>query len=381
MYPASAAFKTALSRDHVVVSKAEVWNQNQKLIDLPISSGSVSADASSTVRRTCNVTLFQQREANNLVPNTGFDYLTPYGNELRLFRGIKFADGTVEYVPLGVFEIIDVSISDTNDGIEIDITGLDRSVIISRNKLIDAYTLTTGTLESSITNLLQNRYADVQTNFPTTNISVEQVVIGTDNARDAWKSAVELCSLVGYDLYFDVFGVAIMRQFPSIDGAVVVATYIEGEGTTITSLDRSISSRETYNGIIYTAQGSRFSPIQVQVWDEDTTSPTYRYGVFGSSPKFIDSQLVSTETDAIKAATSLLNRYIGAQETINWESMVDPTLEPNDVVYIKTVGSKVDRLVIIDSIEIPLGADETMSANARVVRIVGENEIVGVGNE
>lgn len=379
MFPSSAKFKNALLQDHVAIAKAEVWNQSQKLIDLPISAGSVSCSVETAPRRTCNVSLVQPRE-NNLVPNTGFDYLTPFGNELRLYRGIQFVDGTQEYVPLGVFEITDVNIQDTNEGIRIEINGQDRSLIISRNKFIDPYTMVSGTLESSLTALLQNRFADITTNFPTTNVTINQVVLGTDNNKDPWKSAVEIAELVGFDLYFDVFGVATMRQFPTIDGGVVVGTYIENENTRITQLDRNISSRETYNGIIYVVQGSRVqTPIQVQVWDEDTTSPTYRYGVFGSSPKWIESPLLQTEEEAIKAATALLNKYLGAQEILSFESIVDPTLEPNDVLYVKTVGSKVDRLVIIDTIEIPLGAEETMTVNARVVRIVAENEIIGVG--
>jgi hypothetical protein len=59
------------------------------------------------------------RELNSLVPDNDFDLLTPFGNELRLFRGIQFDDGSVEYVPLGVFVIIDVVIKDTNDGVQI----------------------------------------------------------------------------------------------------------------------------------------------------------------------------------------------------------------------------------------------------------------------
>lgn len=379
MFPSSANFKNALLQNHVAIAKAEIWNQSQKLIDLPISSGSVSCSVATAPRRICNVSLVQAR-TNNLVPNTGFDYLTPFGNEIRLYRGIQFSDGSTEYVPLGVFEITEVAINDSNAGIQIEINGEDRSLIISRNKFIDPYQMASGTLESSITALLQNRFADITTNFPTTNVTINQVILGSDNNKDPWKSAVEICELVGFDLYFDVFGVATMRQFPTVDGGVVVATYIENDNTRITSLDRNISSRETYNGIIYVVQGSRVAtPIQVQVWDEDTTSPTYRFGAFGSSPKWIESPLLQTEEEAIKAATALLNKYLGAQEMLSFESVVDPTLEPNDVLYVKTIGSKVDRLVIIESIDIPLGSEETMTVNARVVRIVSENEIIGVG--
>jgi hypothetical protein len=172
-----------------------------------------------------------------------------------------------------------------------------------------------------------------------------------------------------------------MKQFPTLDASTVVATYEEGNGTTITSLDRTISTKETYNGVIYTVEGSQVTtPIRVEVWDEDTTSPTYRYGVFGSVPTFITTNLIGTSADAIKAASLLLNTYIGRQEEINFSSIVDPSLDVNDVIYLSSDGAKVDRTVIIDSMEVPLQYEGALSVKTRVVRVVGENEIVAIGN-
>jgi len=381
MYPASAAFKAAVVTDHVVIAKAEVWNQDQKLATLNIDKGSVKIDVKSAVRRTCQVHLVTDRTTANLVPDNDFDTLSPFGNELRLYRGIQFSDGTEEYVPLGVFVMTEVDISDTNEGVEITISGEDRSLKISRNKWLEPYQVIDGPLEDAIEALLQDRFDDVQTNFQPTNVAINQVVLGSENENDPWKDAVELCELVGYDLYFDNNGIVIMRQFPTVDGAVVVASYNEDTTTTVTSLDRRISSKDTFNGVIYTVEGTEVeTPIRVEAWDEDTTSPTYRYGAFGEAPTFITTSLLSTENEAITAAKSLLNRFIGAQEQISWNGLVDPTLDVNDVVYIKSTGAKVDRIVIIDSLDIPLSPEDTLNADARVVRVVDTNEIVQIGN-
>lgn len=380
MYTATAKFRAAIVQAHTVDAEAEIWTSDQKLISLPIESGSVSVSAKNATRRTCEVTLMTDRTSTNYVPSTNFDYITPFGNELRLFRGILYTDGTDEYIPLGVFVITDVAITDSADGVTIKVQGEDRSTIISRAKWLEPYQMVSGTLEASITALLQSRYSDVQVSFPTTGVTIGQVILGTDKANDPWKDAVQICELVGYDLYFDVTGAATMKQFPSLDGSVVVATYEEGNGTTITNLNRTISNKETYNGVVYTVTGTQVTtPIRVTVWDEDSTSPTYRYGKFGQVPIFIDSNLVQTSDAAITAATALLNTYIGAQETINWQSLVDPTLDVQDVVYVKSVGSKVDRLVILDSLNIPLTADAEMKADARIVRVVATGEKIKIG--
>jgi hypothetical protein len=381
MYPASAAYKAAIRTDHKIVSKAEIWSGANYLATLQIDTGKVSVSVSSAVRRTCSVHLSSSVGTTNLVPDNGFDLLAPFGNELRLYRGIEFTNGTIEYIPLGVFVMTDVKIQDDIDGVSISITGEDRSIFVSRNKWTQPYQMVSGTLESSLTTLLQNRWIDVVTDFPTTNVSINQVIFGADNSADPWKDCVNLCALVGYDLYFDVNGVAVLKQFPSLDASVVVATYKEGENTIITSLDRSISTKETYNGVIYTVEGSQVTtPIRVEVWDEDTTSPTYRYGVFGQAPTFVTSNLVASTSEAIKAATLLLNTYIGAQEEISWNAIVDPSLDVNDVVYIKSTGSKVDRLVIIDSLDVPLMPEDSLNAKARVVRVVDVGESVQVGS-
>lgn len=382
MYPASAAFKAAIVTDHIAIAKAEVWNQDQKLATIDIKDGSVKVDSKSAFRRTCEVSLVTDRTTANLVPDNDFDTLSPFGNELRLYRGVQYSDGTQEYVPLGVFIITDVNVSDNNEGVEIKLAGEDRALRISRNKWREPYQLVDGPLETAIRDLLEDRYADVQTNFPTTNVTINQVILGAENENDPWKDAVEICELVGYDLFFDVNGIAVMRQFPTLSGAVVSAVYVENDNTIVTSVDRLISSKDTFNGVIYTIEGSEVeTPIRVEAWDEDTTSPTYRYGVFGEAPTFITTSLISTEAEAISAAKALLERYIGAQENISWNSLVDPTLDVNDVVYIRALGAKVDRVLIIDSVDIPLDVTSTLSAQARVVRVVDANEVVSIGSE
>lgn len=380
MYPASSDFKTYLTKDHVVVSKVEIWNSGQYLTTIEVDSGTVEVSVQSAIRRTCQVNLQTQRTVGNLVPDNDFDYLTPYGNEMRPFRGIQFNDGTTEYIPLGVFVITEVTISDTNEGVSINVAGEDRSLLVSRAKWTQPYKVTSGSLESSITALLKTRYADAVTNFPTTNVTINDVILGADNSNDPWKDAVYLCELVGYDLYFDVDGSVTMAQFPSLEGTTVNAVYVEGQDTSILSLDRSISTKETYNGVIYVVEGSKVStPIRVEAWDEDTTSPTYRYGPFGQVPTFINASVLATSAEAVKAAQLLLQKYRGAQEQITWNSLVDPTLDVNDVIYIKTVGAKVDRTVIIDSLSIPLGPTEQLSAQARVVRVINVDETIEIG--
>ena len=116
---------------------------------------------------------------------------------MRLYRGIQFDDGSQEYVPLGVFVITDVNVTDSNEGVSIEVAGEDRALIISRNKWTSPYQVTSAALETAITNLLVNRYPEAVTSFPTTNVTINQVILGVEKDNYPWQDAVELCQLVG----------------------------------------------------------------------------------------------------------------------------------------------------------------------------------------
>jgi uncharacterized ubiquitin-like protein YukD len=154
MYPTSGDFKTAVAIDHKVIAKAEVWSSDRKLIDLDIDKGKVSVTTSNSIRRSCEINLTTDRTSANLVPEDGFDFIAPFGNQLKVYRGIEFADGTEEYIPLGVFVITEVLVQDKNEGVSIIIKGEDKSIICSRNKWTSTYQMVNGSLETSLTALL-----------------------------------------------------------------------------------------------------------------------------------------------------------------------------------------------------------------------------------
>lgn len=377
MYTTSAEFLTLIRGSHTAIAKAEIWGEGTKLRDLDVVSGNVNVDARSAVRRSVSITVVTDRLDNTLVPDDAFADLAPFGNELRVYRGAVLSSGVEEYVPLGVFVMTDVAITDRLGGVEIVINGQDRSFKVSSNRWLNAYRVTSGDLSVVLIALLQNRLADIQLAFPSlTGVTVNDLILGTDTDNDPWKDAVQIAEDAGYDLFFDADGACQLAQFPSLDASVIVATYAENSDATITQIDRKLSSMNTYNGVCFTSESSRTDPIRVEVWDEDPLSPTYRYGKFGQRVLFFSSPVIVTTNAAVAAATSVLNRYLGAQEEVNWEALVNPAHDANDVIYISNVGAKINRVIIIDSLDIPLESSGSMSARARTVRIVGDNQVV-----
>ena len=452
MYPTSAAFKEAVRTSHVAVIKAEVWDGTTKVLTLEPIDGQVEIDARRNVRRTCSVTVIAPDPTQELdrpgstygalaveyatyadlaaaaptygalygtvddavtvevdagiVPENAFSALAPYGNELRLWRGIRvekeivpnYADLAADYatyadlaaayntygeleqgvtettvdelVPLGVFLITDVDVTAGPQGAQVTVVGSDRSLRISRARWYEPYTVTTGTVtETAIQTLLEDRWDDVEVDFTTTGDTVNRAVFGLETDNDPWKDAQKLAQASGAELYFDGDGIARLIPVRDYDEATPDAVYLENDEAMVLSLTRRLTSERTYNGVIAQGEGSESSAtFRGAAWDEDPDSPTYRYGKFGEVPMFYSSPLLRSDNMALKAAESILEKKKGVVETVDWTQIVDPSLDVGDVVQVVNADAKVDRLMVLDRLTIPLAAAGTMQAVARTIR-------------
>jgi len=369
MYPVSANFLTRVRYSHVAPTRCEVWDSTVKLTELKVISGSVSVDSRRDVRRTCSITVVDA--TGELTPTTSFDILTPFGHELRLFRGVRLEDGTDEMVPLGIFVITNVTMKDSSDGLQIVVEGSDRSIKISRQKFIDNdFYIASGTAkETAITNLLTDRWADVQTQFFATNQTTPLMYPTLDNDKDPWRSAVRIAESAGLDLFFDVDGIVKLRSIPDPDVETEVQTYEENDEAVLLNITRSLSVDDTFNGVIFTGEGSNLTlGVSGQAWDENAASATYRYGPFGEVPKFMSSPTVLTAEEANTAAAAELKKVLGATERIDWSQIVNPAHDVYDLIKIVRTLSGIDARVVLDSLTIPLSPDQTMNAIARVRR-------------
>jgi hypothetical protein len=371
MYPASAAFRAAILQSHTVKTVAEVWTATgTKVVTLEIDSGAVNVDSTSAIRRTCSVILKTVRGAS-IIPTTVYDPLQPYGNELKLFRGVQYADGTTELTPLGVFVMRKVSFDDKSAELTLSVDGDDRSIKITRNKWTQPYTATAGSLTTALQAMILDRYPDATFDFPTIPTQILQQVFGQDFNNDPWKDAVTMAELAGYDLFFSPTGVVTLQQFPLIDAVTVDISYQENDSNVVLEVKRDDDVSQTYNGIIYVSEGSQINvPGRVEVWDNDVNSPTYRYGSFGQSPKTVSQSLIQDTDTMLLAATALLGKALGLLQGVSWIQIPNPALDVFDCVYLSNTGTNINRVLIVDKINIPLQETSTMQVTARTVRTV-----------
>lgn len=374
MWPVTDRFRTEIRRSHKVATLVDLYQEGEKIATIYPLDGSVSVDSRRTVRRTLSMTVVDEDGALTPSQNATTGLITPYGTELAVYRGIEYGtQGEQELVPVGVFVITQVDVTESDSGESISLQASDRSVRISRNKFLDPYQIASGTsLEAGLTGMLRDRWVDVETDFPATGIELPDVVIDAQSGGDPWASAATIAEAFGYDLAFDPDGIARMRLIPDVLADDPAEVYEDGTEAVVTSLSRSFDSTRSYNAVVVTSQGTGADvPFRAIAWDENPNSITYRYGSFGEVPFFYESSLITDAEQAAVTAGALLRKATGTSEAVSWGQIVNPAHDVLDVVRLRRQAKGLDLVLLIDRLDIPLGPDGAMSAVARTQEVEG----------
>lgn len=281
-----------------------------------------------------------------------------------------------EEVPLGVFVMTEVNLQDQGRGSTMEIVGVDRSIRVQKADWVDPYAIAaSANLATTIDLILSDRWSDVETDFQATSQTVPATVLGLRAGQgDPWADVQKLAQAGGFDLFFDNEGIAVLAAVPDPSEQTPVEVYEEGDEAMVLGVNRRLSTDQTFNGVVVTGEGSNVKPpVRAVVFDEDPASPTYRYGSFGERPTFISSPVVKTAADAQQAAAAALAKLKGAEENVDWTQICDPSLDAGDVVSVSNTGTRLERVMVLDKVVIPLRVSEPMQATARTVRVLTES--------
>jgi hypothetical protein len=299
--------------------------------------------------------------------------------EFDTYGALKIAFDTEDYneeVPLGVFVMTEVNLSDQGQGATMEVIGVDRSIRVQKSLWVDPYQISaSANLATAISLILSDRWSEVETDFQTTSQTVPATVLGLQSgARDPWADVQKMAQAGGFDLFFDNQGIAVLTPVPDPTGQSPVEVYVEGDEAMVLGVDRRLSTDQTFNGVVVTGEGTNVKPpVRAVAFDEDPGSPTYRYGTFGERPTFISSSLVTDAATAAQVAVSELAKLKGAEENVDWSQITDPSLDAGDVIEVVNSGTRLSRVMVLDKVSVPLSATQPMQATARTVRVLTES--------
>lgn len=377
MFQLSASAKSQLTKSHRIQPFVEIyyaigdypilwsstWAKYPNLLD-----GEVGIRSGFGVRRNLNCRLIDTTgELTAVASLTASDQiLHPWGREIRAYRSLYLADGSIEQIPLGVFGISGVEISDGGTGVQIAVQAYDRSRLVADSRLIQDYVIVAGTkYTEAIKELILRQVPQVKTNF--IDLPYTTPVITIKAGEDPWAAAQKMASSIGCELFFNVVGECILRVIPNYDAIDVDWVYAEGPDATLLSTNKRLTSDGAFNYYIFTGEGSsNTAPVRGDAYDDNPQSATYWKGPYGTRPAPVErSKLITTTEQANAAASGALNRSIGYSERVHFNAIVNAAHDVGDVVQITRAKSKINGRYILEQLSVPLSHNRAMDCVTR----------------
>ncbi len=367
-----AAYRTAYLRPHTPIVRVEVWNDTEKLDDLPIWGGQVECTLASRVTRRGSLTCDPK-----LTPTSETDLLAPFGNRLVIKRGLSL--GGREFL-FPVFTGM-IQSAKRKSRQPLTVTFLDRANEVDENDFEAAEeTLPGRTLVEEIVRLIREGVprAEFGDHDHVAIAAASQVF---DDSRS--QACDQLADAGGMFWYALADGRFVVRRVPWTyhpDGADVepVVEYRDYEYPaeaggdqrpgSIVDAEQGMSREGVYNvvvGVADTPTGD--APQRASARDNDPSSPTYIGGKFGRRVLRVEFPSASTNAVVRHGADTVRRRSRASADVIPWEMIPDASLELGDPVGLNLGTDTSDRtlLRIVSDMTIPLVPESTMSCIGR----------------
>ena len=297
------------------------------------------------------------------------DLLSPYDSEVAPYRAVKVgrtpAGAPVwEWVPQGVYGLTGRSVD--GDG-RVQLSGQDRAMNYQGGMTLQV-AISAGTpVETAIQRLLVMRNPNLQLRTWRTGYTVGPLLYQPD--IDVWAEAQKLAQSVGGWLWHDREG---YLHFTSLapTSAKIQARYADGDGLLLKAT-RKEDSDSISNVVVVqnTSQQSSSGGVEIitaTAADTNPRSPTYERGRYGRRVKVITNQSITSQQQAVQAATAGLVQELGRTETANAVVVAHPGLDCLDMasVHRPRVGL-LNRTLVVQATDLPLTAKEAMSIQFR----------------
>jgi Domain of unknown function (DUF5047) len=364
MLEMSDRLKRSLTGGGTVAVELEFFERGEESVSIQdrlIIDGTVSA-SSTVVSRSFNLTVLDRYGV--LTPDDAADLFAPTGRyEVRIKRGMVFADGTTEMVPLIHGRIEEVE----GRWPELAVSGYDRMYSIAQYEWTRPYSIARGTnVATAIAQIAVNRW---QRQLPMDFVDTEEVLPLTafEEGQNPADNLDQLATGAGLTLFFDPIGVLTLINTPDPATDPPVWRFVEGErGTALLSgLVRRTVTEGVTNGVIATGESTDNTvPVRGEWWDTNPASPTY-LKTFGPRPRRYSSPLLKTNAQAAKAARTVGLNNLGLVDGITFPGLVIPGLEPWDVVYVERPAQNVADTHVLDQLTFQLRAQGSMNTQTR----------------
>ena len=359
MLIASARFLDGIRASHTVLARATVIEANGKQHSYEVVDGNLTIDSRRNIWRQVTVSLMHDNP-----DELAFIDVT---DRLVIERGIRYFDQDIEWIKVGTFYVQEVQQDYPSDIASV--TAFDLGALVEDYRLITPYVPVNmaGTKlnnHEAIVDLLNIATPGVPVNFDSGLATGTAVPNGTVFTGSRWDALQSMAKAMGAVIHASVDDTWEVRKVAVPEHASW--TVDAGEQGVLVAASSVRSRREQFNAVPVLWETPNGGGL-LFLTDADPKSPTKWGGPFGRKPADeVSLGTITSESEATAAAVALLDQYRGFARSIKFESIVNPLLEPNDVVRLEMPDGTSEEH-IIDSITYGLGAP-TMSCETRMVR-------------
>ncbi|MEU1254788.1 DUF5047 domain-containing protein [Streptomyces chartreusis] len=362
MYPVTSTFLATLATSHTMLARVDAYYAGALVrSNLPFTTGSVSVDRASKTRRTISLTVGDPK----LLPWAATDPLAAYGQQLVASRGIRYSNGSEEWVPLGTFRINEPS-GDVHFG-PVTVTGASMEcALIDDQFQMPTSTRGYGGCVDAIEALIRQTLPDaIIVNLTAGARNPACAVANWDAGGDRWDAVTQIALAMQAEIYVDAQNRFVITDLPDVVNGAVAWNIAEGEGGTLISSARRMPRTGVYNAVVASGQNAASGsvPVSASATDSNPASPTRYGGPFGKVTKSISSALWTTTGACQAAADYALYDAIAPNIQTSIDSLPNPALEGNDIVRITHAGRK--ERYLVQSLTVPLTATDDFSITLR----------------
>lgn len=352
MWPTSEAFQAALlESSRTWATKIEVLYANEIVTTINVMiSGYIGMD-DVAVRRELHTTFVDADGV--LTPAQATDLLTPKGTEVRVYRGL-LVGSEYEWVPMGVFGIVEPESRAHSEGSVVELKGFDRVDRLRALRFEDPWVIADGTNFSTALSAIVTSRMTVP--MRVTPMTYTTPAITFDRLTSPWDAITDLTDACGCIAYFDQLGTFVVEPAGGVRTGV---TYGVGEKSLLmTSSRKFLSTDSVYSGVIARGEHPDKTPIRVEKWDEDPASPTYSLGPFGRRPYGIFNPNITTTPQAQALVDAAFVRVTKMKQECEITTRGTPAHDIGDIITVVDPRSRTNGDYQLISATIPLKVEQ-----------------------
>jgi hypothetical protein len=378
-------YRAALAMPHAAYARVEVWRNGVPVEELnrydvypdainrkvPVFlSGSVRCTLQSRVARTASITVPEW-----LYPFEPDDLLNPYGNHLKMYRGIRYGSGDVDEFP--VFSGPITKVSPRGNGTATveakDLAGK----VVGAGFAAPARAGVGSLVTAEFKRLVEGAYPLATFGpFDAITETVPELSYDTDRGA-ALDGLAKIASSFWYPLADGRFVMRLVpwTVTPSIQ-PLVLASGAEGtavDGTLISAYP--VRSEEgVYSEVVVSSENTDGGdPFSAAVRDLDPASPTYVNGAFGRKTLQLRVTQAPSQNAAYTAAKTTLRQSKALSESLQITCIADASIELGDVLEVHYRGHTWTQIAA--GFSMPLDPGDTMQIDGRGLVTGGSEDI------